>query len=319
MKPLNPPQPIPYQGSKRLQVPLILAHVPRGTRTFWEPFVGSGAVTIGASMHQSAKKFVIGDTFEPLIAIWRMILEQPSVLCDEYENLWTSQMVDPKSYYDGVRQQFNLDPKPWQLLYLVARCVKNAIRFNAHGKFNQSPDHRRLGMRPDTMRKRVFEVHELLKGRATSVCQDYSKALQAARSEDVVYMDPPYMGVSGKRDSRYHQGLDYDRFVDQLSVANSKGISYMVSFDGRCGNRVYGPGLPATLGLTKIDVHVGVSSQSTLNGGKDETVESLYLSAALARRLSEQNVSVTCVKSLRQPHRGAPNDQLGLFDSASTS
>ena len=43
--------------------------------------------------------------------------------------------------------------KPDLLLYLLARCVKAAVRYNASGEFNQSPDNRRRGMPPHDARK----------------------------------------------------------------------------------------------------------------------------------------------------------------------
>ncbi|MFO0756730.1 MAG: DNA adenine methylase [Byssovorax sp.] len=279
------PQPIPYQGSKRRQVPVILRVLPGDTDTLYEPFVGSGAVTIGAAMAGAARRFVMGDTLRPLAGIWQQILGSPGELCDEYEQLWTAQLGDPRAYFDRVRASFNGDPRPAALLYLIARCVKNAIRFNAEGQFNQSPDRRRLGMRPALLRSRVMAVHALLSNRAKAICADYAESLQRALPADVVYMDPPYMGVSGPRDARYHQGLDYDRFVRALEDANRRGVSYLVSFDGRCGERTYGPGLPASLGLSKMEVPMGRSSQSTLSGRAEETIESLYLSPALEARL----------------------------------
>lgn len=308
----NAPQPIPYQGSKRQQVPVILRYLPKDTATLWEPFVGSGAVTIGAAANRAAESFIVGDSLVPLAAIWQLILREPDKLCDQYEAIWTAQLDDPRGYYDRVRDEFNKTQDPAKLLYLIARCVKNAVRFNADGQFNQSPDKRRLGMRPALLRERVKQVHGLLADRAVSRPGDYSHALADAEVRDVVYMDPPYMGVSGTRDSRYHQGLDYDRFVTELAAANERGVSFLVSFDGRCGTRSYGPGLPAELGLQKIEVHVGRSSQATLNGRDDETVESLYLSPALTRRLAARSVEVvssTSVKSVA----AASTSQLAMF------
>lgn len=289
---VNAPQPIPYQGSKRQLVPVILRYVPKGTVTLWEPFVGSGATTIGAALHGCARRFVVGDSLESLAGIWSMILERPMELCDEYEEIWTGQLADPRAYYDALRARYNQERRPAQLLYLIARCVKNAVRFNGDGGFNQSPDNRRLGMKPSLLRARVGEVHRILYGKTRSACADYSHALADAAPEDLVYMDPPYMGVSAGRDARYHQGLDYERFVAELSKANQRSVSYMVSFDGLCGARSYGPGLPAHLQLEKTDIHVGRSSQATLNGRADETVESLYLSPALLKRLSAEAVAV---------------------------
>ncbi|MCB9703866.1 MAG: DNA adenine methylase [Myxococcales bacterium] len=307
----NAPQPIPYQGSKRQQVPVILGCLPKDVATLWEPFVGSGAVTIGAAAKCAAQAHVVGDSLEPLIGIWDLMLHCPDELCDRYEILWNAQLDDPRAYYDRVRDEFNEEKDPAKLLYLIARCVKNAVRFNAEGSFNQSPDKRRLGMRPALLRERVRQVNALLAGKATARAGDYSAALEAARPRDVVYMDPPYMGVSKARDSRYHQGLDYDRFVGLLAAANDRGVSYLVSFDGRCGTRSYGPGLPDDLELKKIEVHVGRSSQATLNGRSDETVESLYLSPALTRRLAASPVAQAKSISVRSPPQSS---QLAVFD-----
>lgn len=279
------PQPIPYQGSKRRQVQVLLQYFPNDVQTLWEPFVGSGAVTLGAAAAGTAGRFVLSDSLSPLVGIWSKILHSPEELVEDYRRLWEAQQASPRAGYDAVRAAFNLNPEPTQLLYLLTRCVKNSPRFNREGHFNQSPDNRRLGMRPATLQQRVQVAHMLLKERGTCFVGDYSRALAQAGGQDLVYLDPPYMGVSGRRDGRYHQGLDYERFVAELQQANHRKLSYMVSFDGRCGERSYGPGLPESLGLHKLELHLGRSSQATLSGRVEETVESLYLSPALGQRL----------------------------------
>ena len=297
---ITAPQPIPYQGSKRKQVPIILGYIPSDTETLYEPFAGSAAVTIGAAASNSARRFSISDSLKPLTEIWTLIVEAPDLLSDEYSRIWEAQLADPRAYFDQVRLEFNQQRQPAQLLYLLARCVKNAIRFNSNGEFNQSPDNRRLGMKPALLRERVNQVHALLAQRAEVWCGDYLSALEDASPKDVVYMDPPYVGVSGVRDQRYHQQLDYERFVLALAKANSRQVSYLVSFDGRCGDKEYGPGLPDSLGLSKIDVHVGRSSQATLAGREEETVESLYLSPALMDRLSAHKVRMNPTADIRK-------------------
>lgn len=277
-------QPFPYQGSKRRLAPLLLRYVPK-TRTLYEPFAGSGAFSLAAASKGAAQQFVLGDSYAPLVGIWQQILEHPDLLCDAYERIYDAQFSDPRGYYDTIRETFNRTLDPAQFLFLVARCVKNAVRFNQDGKFNQSPDKRRVGVSPATLRARIKAAHAQLAGRATAICADYAQSLRLAGLEDLVYMDPPYMGVSGKRDGRYHQALDYERFVDELSQACQRGVSFMVSFDGRCGGRTYGPGLPEALGLRHVELHAGRSSQATLHGRVELTVESLYLSPALVMRI----------------------------------
>lgn len=296
------PQPIPYQGSKRKLAPLVLKHFPASTTTLFEPFAGSAAITIAAAQRGLASSFVISDSLPPLIGIWNLILTSPTALADGYEALWHAQIGNKRTFYDQTREEFNAEKDPIKLLYLLARCVKNAVRFNSVGAFNQSPDNRRKGVKPATLRKRIWEVHGLLSGRTKARAGDYEQALADANPDDLVYMDPPYMGVSGAKDGRYHQGLDIDRFVEALGSANDRGVRYLVSFDGRKGNVTYGPPLPDALCLRRLELHAGRSSQATLNGKAEETYESLYLSAALVECLR----SDTALQDQHSVHRVRP-------------
>jgi len=275
------PQPIPYQGSKRLLAPRLLAWFPPRVERLVEPFAGSGAFSLAAARGGLCERFLMGDSLEPLVGIWRDILEDPEGLCDAYEALWQAQHDDPRAHFLAVRAAFNRERQPVALLYLLARCVKGAVRFNQAGAFNQSADHRRSGVQPQRLRIRIQGAHRLLAGRTRLHVGDYAVLLAQATPEDLVYMDPPYMGVSGGRDGRYHQGLDLERFVDELASANARGLRYLISFDGRLGERRYGPELPANLGLTRVELDAGRSSQSTLAGRSERTVESLYLSPGL--------------------------------------
>ena len=94
-------------------------------------------------------------------------------------------------------------------------------------------------------------------------------------------MDPPYQGVSGNKDSRYFSGIDFDDFVSALERLNERGIAFAISYDGKLGNKTFGKILPERLELNRIEIEVGRSSQSTLLGRDEITVESLYLSRAL--------------------------------------
>jgi DNA adenine methylase len=89
------------------------------------------------------------------------------------------------------------------------------------------------------------------------------------------------MGTSNGRDLRYAEQMTQDRLVTGLEVVLSKNISVALSYDGTTGEKVYGPPLPSHLNMTQTFIHVGRSTQSTLSGKADETIESLYLSKDL--------------------------------------
>jgi DNA adenine methylase len=192
-----------------------------------------------------------------------------------------------------VRDEFNATHQPHCFLYLLARCVKAAIRYNAKGEFNNSPDNRRLGMRPDTMRRNILRTSELLRGKATVRCQSYQKTLRQVAPGDVVYMDPPYQGVCAARDHRYVEAVQFDEFVGHLERLNRKTVPYVVSYDGQTGDKVYGRPLPDHLGLVRVGLHAGRSTQATLLGRQESTVESLYLSRPLLDRLERPPAILT--------------------------
>ncbi len=292
------PQPFPYQGSKRQLAKQIVACVPSATKGLVEPFAGSAAITLATAYAGRARRFCLSDAHEPLIKLWRKIVNEPTELAKEYESLWVAQSECPRKYYDQVRKRFNESNEPHYFLYLLARCVKAAIRYNGNGKFNNSPDNRRLGMRPATMAQNIVQTSALLQGRVRVVCQDYRETLAAAGSEDVVYMDPPYQGVCDTRDHRYCHGVRFDEFVDALADLNHRSVPFIVSYDGRTGEKIHGQPLPAKLKLLRLDVHLGRSTQSTLLGRKEITVESLYLSSALMSRL---NAVPRCLENEPEP------------------
>ena len=252
--------------------------VPKKVKRIIEPFAGSSAITLYAAKYQCAESFIINDSYKPLINLWKRIISEPEDVARAYENLWTDQVKDPKKYYLDVRSKFNIDQDPIKFLYLVSRCVKNSIRFNSNGDFNQGSDNRRLGRRPSETRKQILSTSLLLAGKIEIHCEDFMKTLSRAQPGDLVYMDPPYQGTSVGKNPRYHQGVSVERLVEGIQYLNDRRIDFLLSYDGSCGDKVYGISLPKNLGLVKFNIHAGRSTQATLQGKDHKTIESLYTS-----------------------------------------
>ena len=275
------PQPIPYQGSKRQLAPRILPHFPKDASRIVEPFAGSAAITIAAASRRLAAKFWINDAHTPLMDLWREIIENPEAISCAYARLWKAQLGNEREFFDIVRSRFNQSHQPADFLYLLARCVKAAIRYNSNGEFNNTPDNRRKGARPVEMRLRIEHASSLLQGRTKITAWDYKKVLNKCTENDLVYMDPPYQGVCGNRDQRYLPKIEHDEFCVELKKLNERNIRYVISYDGRTGNKAYGQPMPDSLELNRIELRAGRSTQATLLGRSDVTYESLYLSPNL--------------------------------------
>lgn len=285
---MSVPHLIPYQGSKRKLASKILDYVQHDvTGSVYEPFAGSAAITLAAASSNIGSGYVIGDKFSPLINLWKLIIDEPYYVADTYSKIWNLQLNDPKGYFLEIRKQFNTKQDPVQFLYLVARCVKNAIRFNANGEFNQSSDNRRLGMKPEKVKKESYAISSILKGKTKLISGGFMEILKNAGPDDLVYMDPPWQGTSLKKDPRYAYLLDIDELISGLTELNERNVPYLLSFDGTCGDKSYGKKLPETLKLEKVGLNAGRSSQAILLGRDDVTIESLYISPAMADRNRE--------------------------------
>lgn len=275
-------QPIPYQGSKRALAPRICAIFPDRIDTLYEPFAGSAAITLYAAHHNLADRFVIGDVFSELIDLWDLLINAPDELGERYEAVWRAQF-ESEGHFNAVRTRFNASRDSVDLLYLIARCVKNAVRFNASGNFTQSADKRRTGMKPERLRRTALEVSALLKGRTTLYRGPFDKCAQPATAADLVYLDPPYQGTTYGRDKRYAEQLERETLIKALHGLNRRSVPFVLSYDGVSGGRTYGEPLPASIKATRILLNAGRSSQATLAGRDDITFESVYYSNALKR------------------------------------
>ena len=275
------PHPIPYQGSKRRLAPMIATYIPHGIRTFYEPFAGSAAMSIYAAYHHLAERFVVADSFAPMISLLQAIVETPEETLQHYQDLWHGQTAGDYEYFNRIRDRYNNTGNHVDLLYLICRCAKNSIRFNRAGRFTQSVDKRRLGMHPSKMRTAIFGVSVLLRGRVIFRVGDWLETTKDARPVDFLYMDPPYLGTSVGQDRRYHQQMMPDKLISGLKHLRQRQIPFALSYDGKTGDKEYGPPLPAAIGLTRLLLDAGISSQATLNGRRERTIESLYLTPGI--------------------------------------
>jgi len=284
------PHPIPYQGSKRNLADQIIRFFPDKFERLIEPFAGSAAISIASAYYFKANRFLINDINSPLIKLWENIINEPKTIVKAYHDIWHGQHGNEEEYYYEVRQKFNTTQKPEYLLFLLAKCVKAAVRYNSQGNFNQSPDKRRLGRNPVMMRDNILRTSKLLNGKIDFFSKDYSRILEMANPNDLVYMDPPYQGTGLNGGFNYSGNIEFNNFVLSLFELNERKVPYILSYDGRTGNKTFGIPLPKELKLTKIEINAGRSSQATLLNRKEITFESVFLSPTLITKINAQKL-----------------------------
>ena len=273
--------------------PQILRYFPQRFNRLIEPFAGMAAITIAVSKQRRAEQYVLNDLNEPLIIILREAINNPQKLIEDYTKVWSEQITfegGSVEHFYKIRKDFNDGNKSAaNMLYLLARCVKGSVRYSTNGMFNQSPDKRRMGTNPKNLAQNVYMISSLLKGKTEFSSVDYREVTKMTKQGDIVYMDPPYQGVCTTRDSRYFSGICFDDFVECVDDLNRRGIDFIISYDGTCGEKQYGVDLPKELKLKKVMLNAGLSSQSLLLGKKEKTVEALYISP----NLSDITTSIT--------------------------
>lgn len=289
------PHPIPYQGSKRNLADQILRYFPENFGRLIEPFAGSAAITIASAYYFKADRFLINDINTPLVRLWKNMVNNPASVVKHYYDIWHGQLGKEEPYYYEIRSRFNDTQNPEYLLFLLAKCVKAAVRYNAQGHFNQSPDKRRLGKNPKTMREDILHVSQLLRGKTEIMSEDYQAVLDLATADDLVYMDPPYQGTGQNGGFNYAGNIEFNNFVVSLFDLNNRDIPYILSYDGRTGDKTYGSNLPEELSLTKIEINAGRSSQATLLNREEITFEAVFLSPALVAKIDLEDLNTAPV------------------------
>lgn len=285
------PHLVQYQGSKRSLAPVIAQYYPKKFNRFIEPFSGTGAMSIYTAINNLGDKFVLNDVNKQIIGLLQKCIDNPEELANEYNVIWTVQFEKGENsvdYYYKMRDKFNQlkeEPNAALTLFILARVSKGAIRYNQQGEMNQICDRRRHGTRPDTIRKNAVAISDLLKNRTQLFCTDYTEILEMAEPGDLIYMDPPYQGVSNGLSSRYVQSLEFDNFVASLEELNRRNIDFIVSYDGQNDDGKFGKDLPDYLELQHVLINAGRSAQGNLNGKQITTYESLYISRNIRRDL----------------------------------
>ncbi len=260
---------IKWSGSKRIQSAKIKSYFPNIFNTYYEPFIGGGSILYTIKPTKS----ICGDICKPLIDLWTEIRDNPHKLADGYANRWNRLQKEGHTAYYSIRDNFNAEKSPHDLLFLSRTCVNGLIRFNDKGEFNNSLHYSRPGIKPDSLKKIILDWSSRIQG-TTFFADDYTITTATAKAGDIVYLDPPYFHTKG----RYFGAINYDKFFEYLADLNRRNIKYLLSFDGMRGNENYTIDLPKELYKRHELIPSGNSTfKKVINKETENVFESLYL------------------------------------------
>ncbi len=260
---------IKWSGSKRSQSAKIKEYLPEKFNRYYEPFIGGGSMLYAITPDNA----VCGDICVPLIDLWNEIKNNPAELSKAYRLRWTRLQTEGYQAYYDIRDDFNKNRSPEDLLFLSRTCVNGLIRFNTNGEFNNSLHHTRPGISPDSLEKIILDWSKHIQG-SEFIAADYTITTKTAKAGDLIYLDPPYFHTKG----RYYGTINFDSFLTYLEHLNSKGIKYMLSFDGIRGEDNFTVELPKELYKRHELIPSGNSSfKKVMDKESIQVLESLYL------------------------------------------
>jgi DNA adenine methylase len=183
-----------WAGGKRQLLNEIKRYAPNGYRTYYEPFLGGGAVLLSLQPQQG----VVGDVNTELVNAYRVIRDDVDSLIEHLHHHKNDRdyFYEQRALDRGAKFK-NLSPveRASRLIYLNKTCFNGLFRVNRRGQFNV-PFGRYTN--PNIVNEGTLRaLHYYFISNDIQIQQgDFAEILSNASSGDFVYLDPPYDPVS---------------------------------------------------------------------------------------------------------------------------
>lgn len=225
---------VKWVGGKRQLLPEINQYLPKfGTTTYYEPFIGGGAVLFN---HQP-KNAVINDFNHELINTYQVVKDNVDDLIEDLkkhqntsEYFYSLREIDRD--YNSYNQLTNIQ-KASRLLYLNKTCFNGLFRVNRAGEFNSPFGNYK---NPNIVNETTLRAVSLYFNHENIIfkCGDYEKALIGIKKNSFVYFDPPYDPISTSSNFTGYTNGGFDRVEQErlkllCDKLNQKGIKFLLS------------------------------------------------------------------------------------------
>ena len=242
-------------GNKQRLAPSIASYFPVDFGTYYEPFIGSGAV-----LATLAPRLAVGsDSFAPLVEIWQTLREAPETLKHWYAERWERMAKGPRlEAYEKIKRSYNSSANAADLLFLCRSCYAGVVRFRKADGYMSTPVGVHDPISPQSFSRRVDEWHRRTEG-TTFLRMEYEEALEMARPGDLVYCDPPY--THSQAILYGAQSFSLRKLFHSIRHCKERGVYVAVSIDGtkRSGELICRLPIPAGLFEREVFISVGRS------------------------------------------------------------
>lgn len=264
--PLSEPTVAPFKsqllkwvGNKQRYAHEIASMFPSDFGTYYEPFLGSGAVL--ATLAPS--RAVGSDIFVPLMEIWQTLHRDPALLKEWYRQRWAVMDEATKrrqkvEAYEQIKAAYNIRPNGADLLFLCRSCYGGVVRFRQADGYMSTPVGVHNPIPPEKFGERVDEWCERTRG-AEFLQMSYEQAMDMAKPGDIVYCDPPYTHTQSILYKA--QTFKLRHLFQIIAKCKARGVYVALSIDGtkRSGDLVCHLPIPDGLFEREVFVNCGRS------------------------------------------------------------
>jgi DNA adenine methylase len=227
---------VKWAGGKRQLLNQLGKRVPDTIDTYYEPFVGGGALLVNLQKEERISKAVISDLNSELINLYNVVKRNPDKLIDA---LSAKEFENSKDAFRNLKNEFNTLTglsgnnirRAALLIYLNKHGYNGLWRVNSKGKFNVPFG--RYAKRSMPTDHSILKFSSMLKN-VKILNQDFEQAVKPAKKGDFVYFDPPYHPISKTANFTDYNSNGFT-FDDQKRLANvfaklsKKGVQLMLS------------------------------------------------------------------------------------------
>lgn len=259
---------LPWPGSKAKCSRDIISEFPESFNTYFEPFLGSGAIYFALNRHRRTfEEARLSDNNAKLINCWQAVMERPEHVKTMLIHCLQRNSED---FYRQMRHQMS---NPSVFLYVMRAAFSSMYRENLKGQFNvpwRKQDFETNGRVISFDVERITECSTYMHKKKTSLLvANWLQAIQDAKAGDLVYFDPPYLPFTENGFVDYVAGGfsegEHVFLRTQSRLLSERGVFVAMSnSDVPATRRLYGE--PAKL----INVPNSVKANATTKGTRAE-------------------------------------------------
>ena len=225
---------VKWAGGKRSIIHELIQLSPKIFDTYYEPFVGGGALLF----ELSPRKAITNDYNKELMNVYSCIKDEEKLvlMCNELNKHETNHS---ETYYYKIRdldkdkKKFNKIPdykRAARTIYLNKACFNGLYRVNSNNEFNVPSGKR---SKVNTHSENLGIIHCFLNMNDIQLLStDFVDAVKTAKQGDFIYFDPPYDSDTSTFNSYTENGFgkeDQIRLAELFKELDSRGCYVMLS------------------------------------------------------------------------------------------